>query len=112
MRRDRNRNGGGVAILIRNTIPFTQRTDLESSNLETIWIEIHPSHRSRLLINALYRPPSSDLTTFFNEFTCMIDLASQCGLEIACLGDFNINMDIKNADSNKLSFITGLYQLH
>jgi hypothetical protein len=40
VRKDRNRNGGGVALYIRNVIDYKIRNDLMNENLETITIEV------------------------------------------------------------------------
>ena len=42
VRKDRNRNGGGVALYIRNVIDYKIRHDLVNDNLETITIEVYP----------------------------------------------------------------------
>ena len=41
VRRDRNRNGGGVAMYIRSNISFINRNDLVPDVLEQICVEIH-----------------------------------------------------------------------
>ena len=38
-RQDRNRHGGGVMLLVRNTICATRRADLENDT-DLLWIEI------------------------------------------------------------------------
>ena len=40
VRKDRNRNGGGVTIYVRNSINYKIRNDLQPEDLETITIEI------------------------------------------------------------------------
>ena len=40
VRLDRNRFGGGVAIYIKNTIPYSVRTDFALGNLEMICVQI------------------------------------------------------------------------
>ena len=40
IRRDRNRNGGGVCVFIRKSIEFKHRTDLEKLELEMIALSI------------------------------------------------------------------------
>ena len=40
IRRDRNRNGGGVAMYIRSNISFTKSTDLVREALEQVCIEV------------------------------------------------------------------------
>ena len=41
IRKDRNRNEGGVAIYVRRTIPYTDRNDLLTNNAEAICLEIN-----------------------------------------------------------------------
>ena len=59
---------GGVAIYIKDGIPFIRRTDLEVNELECIWLEINFPNTS-FLISVWYRPPSTSkfLTTNFNK---------------------------------------------
>ena len=40
--KDRNRNGGGVALYIRNVVDYKSRNDLINEKLETITIEVCP----------------------------------------------------------------------
>ncbi len=44
VRFDRNRFGGGVALYIKNTTPYTERKDLVPDNLEMICVEINRQH--------------------------------------------------------------------
>ena len=59
---------GGIAIYIKDGIPFIRRTDLEVNELECIWLEINFPNTS-FLISVWYRPPSTSkfLTTNFNK---------------------------------------------
>lgn len=38
---DRIRFGGGVMIYVKNNVQFTIPNDLNSPNVEIIWVEIH-----------------------------------------------------------------------
>ncbi len=58
VRRDRNRQGGGVMIITSNKLPTKRRCDLESSTLEILWVEI-TLYPKFVLLGLLYRPPSS-----------------------------------------------------
>ena len=50
--RDRNRHGGDVMLLVRDTISATRRTDLEN-DCELLWIEI--SHKKgKTLLGVFY----------------------------------------------------------
>ena len=57
LRRDRNRNGGGVLIYIAEHLIFNQKDYLQSDNYEHIWVDIRIKNAS-FAINALYRPPN------------------------------------------------------
>ena len=55
VRKDRNRNGGGVALYIRNVIDYKIRNDLMNEKLETITIEVCPPKGKSFFINTWYR---------------------------------------------------------
>ena len=58
-RQDHNRHGGGVMLLVRNTISATRRTDLEADYV-LLWIEI--SHKKgKTLFGVFYSPPASGI---------------------------------------------------
>ena len=56
-RKDRNRHGGGVMLIIRDNIPVVRRNDLET-DCELLWVEITASSR-QYLIGVVYCPPGS-----------------------------------------------------
>ena len=56
LRRDRNRNGGGVLVYIAQNLIFCQKEQLQSDNFEHIWVDIRIRNET-FAINALYRPP-------------------------------------------------------
>ena len=60
VRLDRNRYGGGVVLYIKNNIPYVERQDLVSDDLEMICIEVNRKHSKPFLIGTWYRPPSSN----------------------------------------------------
>ena len=49
MRRDRNRNGGGVALYIRSSINYRTRLNLMLGNLETITVEVQKPRAKAVL---------------------------------------------------------------
>ena len=61
-RKDRNRHGGGVFILIRDTFSTSEIT-LESP-LEIVWIKVHIKNYDDLIIGSFYCPPNSPPTVF------------------------------------------------
>ena len=79
VRRDRNRHGGGVAMYIRNSLAFIRRNDLETDDVECIWIEMKCMQRQPVIIGSLDRPPSSPVD-FMDKLGDIIDRVSceQC----------------------------------
>ena len=54
LRRDRNRNGGGVALYIQNHIPFKRRDDLNVGQIEALWAQVHLPHQAPILVGCVY----------------------------------------------------------
>ena len=51
-RRDRNRHGGGVMLLVKNTLSATRRQDLET-DCEILWVELRIRNRNFLVSGLL-----------------------------------------------------------
>ena len=65
MRRDRNRNGGGVCFYIKTAINYCVRRNLNINNLENLCLEIgKPNSKPSFAIVAWYRPPNSPNKVF------------------------------------------------
>jgi hypothetical protein len=64
VRKDRNGNGGGVALYTRNVIDYKIRNDLMNENLETITIEVCPPKAKSFFVNTWYRPPDASIECF------------------------------------------------
>jgi hypothetical protein len=92
IRRDRNRMGGGVAVYVREGLVVKHRTDLESHNIEAVWIEIE--HRCKaIIIGVIYRPPNSsanDCLEFIDQLQdTYIKALSSKPKSVIMIGDFN-----------------------
>ena len=61
---DRNRNGGGVALYVNNTVNFKPREDLPNKSLELVSIEVEPKNSLPFIILGWYRPPNSPVSCF------------------------------------------------
>ena len=86
VRRDRNRNGGGVCVYVRQDFAFAVRRDLLSSN-EFLFIDLLLPKTKPIIIGTIYRPPKQ--CNFLEQFEeALTYLRSDC--EIVILGDFNI----------------------
>ena len=112
VRKDRNRNGG-VAIYLRNNIPYVERGDLTPVNVEAICVEIKKPKSKSVLISTWYCPPESKIDLFdrFEKFVQEIDNENK-GMIIT--GDFDCNMlskDNNNPNIKKLKDVIDIYQL-
>lgn len=59
-RKDRKSNkGGGTGIYIKDGINYVRRYDLETENVECIWIEVKMKSSKTFIISVLYRSPDS-----------------------------------------------------
>ena len=99
VRRDRNRHGGGVAMYIRNNLTFIRRNDLETDDVECLWIELKCKQRQPVLISSIYRPPSSSVD-FLDKINYIIDRASCECKEMIVSGDFNFDVSQDNDGSS------------
>ncbi len=100
---------GGVGMYISQDIKYRRRADLETNNLECIWIEIIPNHGKNFLIASAYRPQED--TTFFTSLSNILDKANDTGLEVFLLGDLNCDRFKKSALRDKMDFVMSLHGL-
>ena len=112
IRKDRNRNGGGVIIYLRDTISFSERNDLTSNSLEMICLEIKKPHNKSFLVCAWYRPPNSN-TILFTDFEAFLSKCDLENYELLIMGDLNCDISKTPQDPNtrKLLFSFSLYQI-
>ena len=59
IRRDRNRNVGGVCFYVRSTINYLLRLDLSVNQLEILCIEVRKPRSKPFIVATWYRPPDS-----------------------------------------------------
>ena len=59
-RKDRNREGGGVCIFIRNNINFN-RSDIDKDDLEFLAIDIMMPKSKPIILRVGYRPPRDNM---------------------------------------------------
>eukprot|EP00117_Sycon_ciliatum_P015849 scpid74239/ scgid15537/ RNA-directed DNA polymerase from mobile element jockey; Reverse transcriptase len=86
-RRDRGRQGGGVAIYYRSTLPARPRPDLSKENVEIIWLEVK-SKSGPHLVACVYRPPNEPVA-YWTRIEQELERASQVTPSMTLLGEFN-----------------------
>ena len=112
-RRDRNRRGGGVAIYIRNTIPYVERSTIIPENVEAVCIEVRKPNAKPILISTWYRPPNSN-SEILDSFEIFLQNIDKENKEIIITGDFNIDLmpsETENSKANRLKELLNTYQL-
>jgi len=109
-RKDRNSHGGGILVYVKSGIPCWRRKDLESDNMETLWIEIKLKNQKSFLLCYVYRPPSSnaDWNTIFEVSLEKTFLESK---EIILLGDLNYNYIKETTVNNTWNSIISAHNL-
>ena len=112
LRRDRNRNGGGVSMYIRKNIPYCNREDLAVENIELICIEVKKPKSKPLLIAAWYRPPNSSIE-LFSDFEKFLQLVDDENKEIIITGDLNCNLleQTRSQVTSRLLDVMDIFQL-
>ena len=90
---DRDKNGSGLLIYVREGVPAKLKTDFTlPSNIECGIIEINLNKKKWLLLG-IYRPPSQQEEYFFNEIGKALDNYSTANENFILVGDFNPEED-------------------
>ena len=85
--------GGGILIYVAEHIDYSRHKEIESSDIESVWIEVHIKNSKSFLICSVYRPPSSSIE-WCESFSKEIEKALMLNDEIYIMGD--INYDCKD----------------
>ena len=73
-RKDRDRHGSGVFILVRNTIPSHQiHTD---SSIEIVWVRIHTKKNKEIVFGSMYSPPHFNSDLLEKLHTSLLEIKS------------------------------------
>ena len=90
-RRDRDINGGGKIVYIKNGIIAKRISNLEGISTEIICIDITIS-KKKWCIFFVYRPPqNNNKSSFFNEISNILNQATNKYDNIVVMGDLNID---------------------
>ena len=85
-----DKTGWGMAFYVRNGLLFRSRGALQSSRIETCWIEIISPKTKSLSICSAYRPPDFNIETFIEKLKN--DLSKiQANAKVILMGDFNVD---------------------
>ncbi len=110
---ERNCNGGGVSIYIRDSIKYKPRNDIPIYDLQIVCIEVEPPKSRPFLILAWYRPPS-DLVNTFAKLEKVLSCLDKEDKEIILLGDTNCDLTPKQDGQpieNDSKHMSDIYEL-
>jgi hypothetical protein len=111
VRRDAIRkNETGIAVYISNSITFIRRNDLETVDIECLWLEVKLPHFSPILIGYIYRNPCVGVA-WYDDFTTMLDKVASNTKEIILLGDLNIDLQTQQLTWNNIILSYNLIQI-
>ena len=91
IRFDRNSNGGGIMLYVREDIP-TKLLSHDFPGVESFFVEIN-LHKKKWLINCSYNPDKSNIVNHLNTISRSLDIYSTKYENIVLLGDFNACFD-------------------
>ena len=95
LRLDRNREGGGVLIYIREGVPHKKlQKHTLPSDVEALFVEINLRNIKFLLIGT-YHPPSQNDTYYFESINKSLDLYAGTYEKVFLAGDFNAEVTEK-----------------
>jgi hypothetical protein len=112
----RNKRGGGLAVIYRNTLDITIM-DIKSTNVTsyehlTLSIrDISSNSRSTQLLVAIYRPPSKPLNAFISELQQHLDEVRLKPGVLTVVGDLNIHLEKVTPTTTRLIDVLDSYKV-
>ena len=111
VRCDRNCDGGGACIYLRDTINFIDKKDLVPQDLEAVCVEITRRNTKPFLVTTIYRPPDSP-SEYFDKCEELITNIDSLDKEFYVLGDLNCSwLKEYKYETKRLKAFCDLYQL-
>ena len=109
-----NKTGGGVGILLKDSVSYIRRSDLDHFDdiYESIFIELDHDQlgvSKNVVIGVVYRPPGTDITVFNESFNILLGDIQRENRLCYILGDYNINLLNNESHVQTSDFIEVLY---
>ena len=105
----KNRQGGGVSILLKEGISYKIKENLCIMNnyIECVFIEARMS--KKVLIGTIYRPPDKKIKDFNLHLLSILETVSKLHLPCYLLGDVNISLLNHATHSETGNYLDSLY---
>ena len=91
-RLDRDRNGGGIMLYVKEDIPSNLLATDEKNHIESFYVEVN-LRNEKWLINCSYNPNKTMICNHLDALNTYLDLHSATFEQILILGDFNVGID-------------------
>lgn len=103
----------GIAVYTHNSISnfVRRRPDLETKQVECIWLELKSPLAPSLLICILYRNGRTSTLAWYDDFYEMCDKARIHSTDVLILGDLNIDMLVPHTIWDSVFTMLGLTQV-
>ena len=113
IRKDRNRQGGGVAIYIHESLSNRQISNPTVDKLEAILLLIDIKKSQPLLFVNWYRPPNSKCEAI-SLYEDMLAWIEGYGASVILMGDINLNIlqEPLNAECKRYCQLNDIHDLH
>ena len=89
---DRDSNGGGIMLYVREDIPSNLLATDEKNHIESFYTELNLSNE-KWLINCSYNPNKSMIGNHLDALSTYLDLHSTTYEKCLILGDFNVGIE-------------------
>ena len=90
-RLDRNENGGGILLYVRDDIPSKLLS--MNSNIEGFFVEINLHDKKRWLLSCSYNPKRSQISSHLSELSKNTDIYLIKYDQLLFIGDFNAGIE-------------------
>ena len=90
-RLDRNENGGGILLYVRDDIPSKLLS--MNSNIEGFFVEINLHNKKRWLLSCSYNPKRSQISSHLSELSKNTDIYLTKYDQLLFIGDFNAGIE-------------------
>ena len=96
-----NRAGGGTGVFLRKRFSVHKNDTPIFTSMECIDLTIKPDSRSSIRLITVYRPTRSQknratVSTFFNEFSLLLESVNLTSSYLLINGDLNFHMDVSD----------------
>ncbi|EDO36449.1 predicted protein [Nematostella vectensis] len=93
----REKDGGGIALFIKDHIMFKIRTDLNAIKInqdtsEILFIEVTCRHSPNIIVGVIYRPPDNNYNQFEQSLNNILQQLDKEKKPCYLMGDFNLDL--------------------